>query len=134
MKLVFFGFSPMWNKVLNSDLLKYLPKLETISAITTYRDSDFESLKSYDIIIPLLENDILQLYERNITKNVFMASFSNVNTLCCKFKFNDFMVNNSFQQYIPATYNNLKNITQLPVIFKRFNFNSGRGSFIIIVS
>ena len=129
MKLVFLGNNGMWNKVLNKELLENFDNLEDIESIITCHN--YETLKTYDIIVPLLESDILKLYENNIIKNAIMPSLNNFKILCCKHNFNEFINSMSFQQYVPTTYNNLDEITQLPIILKRFDLNSGRGSFII---
>ena len=46
MKLAFFGESPLWNKVLNNELLEYFPKLSHIETIVTC--DNYQLLENYD--------------------------------------------------------------------------------------
>ena len=116
MKLAFFGKSPLWNKVLNNELLEYFPKLSHIETIVTC--DNYQLLENYDIVIPLLEEHVLTLYENNIIDNSIMPKKEHIKLLCCKFKFNIFINANYFQQYVPETYNNFEDIKYLQLLLK----------------
>ena len=120
--LVFFvKHSEVWMNTLNhinliNDLTNFVDKIINFNNI--------KLLKFEKYIIPLMEKDMLLLYENNI--NAIMPDINAINTFSNKKLFYEYVIKNNLSIYIPKTYYSNDFLAQ-KYISKPYTNNNGNG-------
>jgi len=126
MFLIFYGqHSKQWMQMLNDKLLVDLqPTITRIENCATYHDK----LSTADLIIPLMEHHMLDLYKHNIP--ACMPDQKTILIFMCKKKFAEYVSLHGLDSYTPKTYHRLADCVGQTLIVKPPNLNAGSGAYI----